>query len=251
MLVPVEGGVANLQKRNRTMPSQVAALATVPIPKVYIFNVGPNVWRGIGAGRGFIVPGCPKDERFSDPVAIDAIFLSERDLADGGNNLDAIMDAGKAVAEDVIGVNSGSPALSLNTTNGEWLGLFWTMNEVPTVAEVAQAEAKLKEYYQLIYTQGAQLIEQKMPESQDPILRMRERKNYNEAAVGLGYKPLFGEGEVRRAACPECGEEVREGAKFCKHCNQAIDEVSVAMRARKLAKESAKLAKEESAGGQN
>lgn len=245
MLVPMQGGVANLQKRNRTLPSQQAALATVDIPKVYIFNVSPRPWKGIGAGTSFIVPACPKGRRYSDPLEIDALFLSERDLADGGNNLDAIMDAGQNVARDVIGMSSGSPALSLHTTSGEWQGLFWSMNEEPDEEELVEAESKLRQYMQLVYTQGATIIEQKMPENQDPVLRMTERKNYNLAAAYLGFKPLFGEGEMRLSTCPECQEQVQEGAKFCKHCHQAIDAASVNARNKKRERENAKLTKDE------
>jgi predicted amidophosphoribosyltransferase len=45
--------------------------------------------------------------------------------------------------------------------------------------------------------------------------------------------------------CPECFEDIRKGATFCKHCNLAIDPASVAARAKKRERENAKLLKDE------
>src|SRR5579871_5394572 len=94
MLVPVQGGTATLGKRNRTIHDQEAAIATVGLPNVYIYNVGPREWKGVGGGKEYKIPACPKGARYSESVAIPVLVLSERDLADGGNNMDTIMDSG-------------------------------------------------------------------------------------------------------------------------------------------------------------
>lgn len=253
MLVPVQGGVANLQKRNRQIHEQEAALATVEIPSVYIFNVGPRTWRGIGGGKSYVIPACPKDRAYSDPVIIAALCPSEIDLADGGNNMGVVIDAGMSgtrkvggqekqvtgVANDVIGTNSTAAALELNTTNGEWFGIFATMNEVPTEAELAEARDKLRQMMELIYAVGAEKVQngEKVP--------MVDRARYNEAATLLGKKQLWGSLEHTRATCPECHEDIIEGAHFCKHCQQAIDPASVAARQKKRERDAAKMLKED------
>src|ERR1700722_17633456 len=172
MLVPVMGGVAALQKRNRSIHEQEAALATVDLPSVYIFNVGLRVWTGVGGGKSWTIPACPKGRRHSDPVAIPTLCLSERDLADGGNNLDTVMDAALSgtrkignevkhvmgVADDIIGKNSTSAGLDLHTTNGEWFGLFVSRTEEPSEEALEEAEAKLREMMQLIYQTGADKV---------------------------------------------------------------------------------------------
>jgi hypothetical protein len=259
MLVPVQGGVANLQKRNRQIFEQQAALSTVVVPDVYIFNVGPREWRGIGGGKSYVIPPCPKGREYSDPVAISALCMSEIDHADGGGNMGVIIDAGMSgtrkvgdelrtvigVANDVIGTSSTSPACELTTTNGEWFGLFVTANEVPTDEELDLARSKWRQMAEMIYAQGSEIVEQKMPENPIGGLRMQERKLYNEAANALGYKHLWGEGNVALEECPECHEAIKPGAKFCKHCQQAIDPASVAARDKKRARDAAKLLKDE------
>jgi hypothetical protein len=253
MLVPVSGGVAQLQKRNRQILSQQAALSTVVIPSIFIFNVGPRVWRGVGGGREWIVPACPKGQRYSEPLEVPMLNLSEVDHADGGNNLGVVIDSalsgeqkiGKevrhvmGVADDIIGRNSTVPGLEINTTNGEWFGVFFSQDEEPEEEEIEAAEAKLREMMQLIYAQGAEKVgagEKVIP---------GDRKRYNEAAEYLRVAPLWGSLDHTMDQCPECGEDVRKGAKVCKHCQLPIDAASVAARAKKRQKEAEKLLKEE------
>ena len=80
MLVPVQGGVENLQKRNRQIHMQEAGLATVELPEVYIFNVGRHEWKGIGAGKSYMIPACKAGEPYSQAVSIKSIVLSEIDM---------------------------------------------------------------------------------------------------------------------------------------------------------------------------
>jgi hypothetical protein len=252
MLVPVQGGVAALQKRNRTIHEQEAALATIDLPMVYIFNVGLREWRGVGGGKEWVIPACPKGARHSEPVAIPTLCISERDLADGGNNLDTIMDAalsgsrkiGKevkhvmGVADDIIGKNSTAAGLDLHTTNGEWFGVFVTPNEEPEEEQLDAADAKLREMMQLVYQTGADKV------AAGERVSMPDRKRYNEAAIHLGTPPLWGKLDHTMAECPECGEDIRKGAKVCKHCQLAIDPASVEARRKKRQKDAAKMEKE-------
>jgi hypothetical protein len=67
MLVPVQGGVAQLQKRNRTILEQEAALSTVAVPSIYIYNVGRACGAASAAASSGSFPACPKGERYSEP----------------------------------------------------------------------------------------------------------------------------------------------------------------------------------------
>ena len=152
MLMPVRANATEmLRKRNRTMPAMKAALGTVKVPPVYIFNVWTRTW---GEGK-YTIPACPEGEDHSEPLVIDGLVLSEYDLGDGGANMGTAVDAGMAVAQDIIGVNSTSPALDLFTTNREWFGVFATTNEQPTKKEIAAARAKLVRMMELIYAKGS------------------------------------------------------------------------------------------------
>lgn len=258
MLVPVQGGVANLQKRNRTIHDAEAQLATIPIPEIFIFNVGPREWRDRpAAGKMYTIPACEPGADYSEPLAIKALSVIEFDPADGGNNMGVLTQAALSgvvgekqsfgIADDIIGKNSTAAALDIGTTNLEWFGVFVSQSNPPKKAEVVAAKAKRQQMMQMIYSQGKQLVEQNIPENPNLSLRMQERKLYNEAAAELGYKPLFGDENLSLENCPECREPIKPGATFCKHCQQPIDPASVAARAKKRAKANAEAEAEEEA----
>lgn len=246
MLVPVKGGVTDLQKRNRTIHDQTAALELVELPNVFIYNVGPRDWKGVGGGREWTVKACPEGRRYSEPTIVPMLVLSERDLADGGNNLDTVMDSAESgtrkvggevktimgVVDDIIGRRSTSPGLDILTTNGEWFGVFSSKNlnaagePEPTEEELVDAEDKLRQMADLIYAEGSEKIA--TAEQVRPI----DRPRYNWAAMYLGKAPLWGNLDHKLDQCPECGEDIRAGAKVCKHCHLPIDEASVAARAK-------------------
>jgi hypothetical protein len=253
MLVPVQGGVENLQKRTRPIFEQQAALSTVEIPCVYIFNVGPRKWKGVGGGKEYIVPACPPGREYSEPVEVSTLCIAEFDPAGGDSAMGVHIDAGASgvrvvngekktvmgVADDVIGKNSTAAGLELTTTNGAWFGLFVSKNEEPTQEELEEARDKLRQMMQLIYATGAEKVQA------GEKVAMLDRPRYNEAAAYLGAKPLWGSLDHTRASCPECHEDIIEGANFCKHCQQAIDPASVAARAKKRQRDAEKMAKEE------
>jgi hypothetical protein len=254
MLVPVQGGVENLQKRNRQIHMQEAGLRSVKLPEIYIFNISRREFPNrFAAGKTYTIPACKAGAKYSKPVVIKSIVLSEIDLADGGNNMGVVMNPGLSsvvdiggedrhvigVANDIIGMNSTSPALGLYTTNLEWWGVFATTNVRPTDEELELANSKLRQRMELVYATGAEMVQagQNVP--------MIDRPAYNEAAEVLGRAPFWGSNDHQLGQCPECGENIIAGAKFCKHCHQAIDPTSVATRAKKREQEAAILLKEE------
>lgn len=253
MLVPVQGGVENLQRRNRQIFMQEAGLRSVTLPLVYIFNISNRKFTNrIGAGKSYTIPACPKGQRYSEPLAIPALILSEIDHADGGNNLGVVMNPAQngivefgdeerkviGVVNDIIGTDSTSPADGLFTTNLEWFGVFASSNIVPTKEELAEAHAKLRGHMELVFAQGSELVQQGLT------VPMNDRAMYNEAAEILGRNTFWGNTEHAKANCPECGENIIAGAKFCKHCRQPIDAASVAMRDKQRAEGAAQLAQE-------
>jgi hypothetical protein len=261
MLVPVSGGVAALQKRNRSYPMQRAMNASIQMPQVYIFNVGLDPWKGVGGGKEWVIPARKKGTRFGGPVAVPMFNLSEIDIADGGNNMSTVTDRALAgevdlgdrvvsvpgVVNDILGESSGSADLELYTTNGRWKGVFYSMSEEPSDEEIERAEECYREYMMMFYTEGKQRVEQNMKESENSSLRMQERKMFNRAASYLGYQPLYGQGEMKRGECPECKGSINEGANICVHCKSDITPTAIAAREKKREKEAAKLAKEEEA----
>lgn len=251
MLVPVQGGVANLQKRIRSIHREQAMLATVPIPKLYIFNVSQKEFRNrAAAGTNWTIPACKPGQKYSKALEIPMLSLCEFDPATGANQMGTLQVFGETreldgevqpgLANDIIGTNSTSPALSLYTTNLEWFGVFSSPSPLPTEEELALANQKLREYMDLVYATGAELVQAGKK------VAMIDRPRYNEAALILGRKPLWGSLEHTRGNCPECKNDIIEGATYCQHCHQAIDSASVAARAKKRQRDAEKMLAEES-----
>ncbi len=175
---------------------------------------------------------------------------SEVDLADGGNNMGTVIDSAIS-SEQQDRQRSEAPGgrgrrhhwhqldrfpafLNFNTTNGSWFGVFVSRNldedgnpDRPKTRS-KDAHSKVREMMQLIYSTGAEKVA--AGEKVNP----NDRRRYNEAAELPGRCPAPGEISITPwIECPECGEDIRKGAKVCKHCQLAIDEASVAARAKK------------------
>jgi hypothetical protein len=245
-----------LQKRNRMIHMQQAGLRSIELPSIYIFNVSRTAfYNRVGAGKGYTIPACEPGEEYSEPLVIPTLILSEIDLADGGNNMGVVMNPGLngtvdiggeerfviGIANDIIGTNSSSPALGLFTTNLEWFGVFATKNKKPTPKELDEARSKLRQRMELVYAQGAELVQA------GTAVKPGDRAVYNEAAEILGRKQFWGSLDHTRGTCPECHEDIIDGATYCKHCQQPIDPASVAARAKKRQKDAEKLLAEEKA----
>lgn len=247
-------GIASQQKRQRDIRLHEGMVKSLNLPTIFIFNVSKEAfYNRVGAGRGYVIPACEPGERYSKPLCIPALVYSEVDVADGNNRMTTIPNPGLAgvlevngedqhvigIANDIIGTHSSSPGLGINTTNLEWMGVFATMHETPTEAEMADASMKRRQRLELIYNAGAELVQHGATISPGDLAL------YNAAAEEMGRKRFSGNLEHTRAECPECKEAVIAGANFCKNCQQAIDAASVAARAKKREREAAKLEKED------
>src|SRR5712691_13217216 len=167
-------GIASQQKRSRDIRLHEGMVKSLNLPTISIFNVSREAfYNRVGAGRGYTIPACGPNQRYSEPLKIPALVYSEKDIADGNNTMGTIPNPGLAgtldingedqhvigIANDIIGTHSSSPGLGISTTNLEWMGVFATMNETPTEAELADANYKRKQRLELIYAAGAELVQ--------------------------------------------------------------------------------------------
>ena len=227
MLVPVAGNInpGELNRRRRAVISkQLLDQDPKRFPPIYIFNIFNREHQiKKGAWGTKLIPACAPGEAYSKPVVLKAIEIQEYDLADGAGNMSFITEDGMALAKDYIGSGSASPGLSLYSTNLEWYGVFASENEKPTSAELSEAKRKLTRMMQAIFADG------KMLAMKGPNGLAQIGPNHNLAAQFLGIDPPWGgpiqaKGEV--ALCPECQEEIKPGAKICKHCHSRLDKKS-------------------------
>jgi hypothetical protein len=202
MLVPVQGGVAQLQKRNRTILEQEAALSTVVIPSVYIFNVGPRVWRGVGGGKQWVVPGLPQGrallraDRHSRAGAQRARSGGRRQQprhrdrrgalghAQGGQRIEARDGRRRRRHRQELHL---ARARSAHHERRMVRRVRLAEPQLPaTDDEIDIAESKLRDMMQMVYAQGAEKVQagREGRHGGPPALQRSRRIPAREAAVG-------------------------------------------------------------------
>lgn len=222
MLVPVSGNRIDSGEMNRRhvpkVPKRLQEQPPSQFPPVYIFNVGPRKHEFPPSERGsrFLEP-CPKGRQYSEPLILRNIEMEVYDLADGGGNMGLLQEEGLDKAKAIIHSFQDMEKPSIDTANLEWLGVFVTENKVPTSEEISKAKAKLNQYLRLVYDQGSEALQQGVK------VVPGDRAIYNEAAMALGMKPLFGVSEHTFDRCVFCKETIQEGAIKCKSCGERLD----------------------------
>jgi hypothetical protein len=218
MLVPVTGNYDPNTVNRRQIPPMPKALREQDpkrFPPVFIFNVGPRRHEFPPSEKGSrFLEACPAGAKHSEPLTLRNIEMEIYDLADGGGNMARLEEEG---SEKALALIHSGVALSLDTPNLEWLGVFVTENETPTAKEIADAKKKLHAYMRLVHDKGSEAVQQGT--KVDPI----DRAIYNEACVILGLPPLFGTLDRMMAKCVFCMESIVEGAVLCKHCGSRQD----------------------------
>ena len=223
MLVPVSGQFdPSVMNRRHVQPIPKALQEQDPkrFPPAYVFNVGPRRHEFPPTERGSrYLEACPKNQAHSKPLIFRNIEMEVYDLADGGGNMGRLEEEGMDKAIALIHGGPNGPGLALDTPNLEWLGVFVTENEKPTAQELATANDKWKRYCRLVYDQGSEALQQGAK------VQPGDRTIYNEAALVLGMKPLFGVSEHTFDRCVFCKEVIQEGAIKCKSCGERLDTV--------------------------
>jgi hypothetical protein len=101
---------------------------------------------------------------------------------------------------------------------GSYAGLFVCKGKTPTKAELEEAHAKLKRFYQGAVSMADSLWEQ----THNPIFIdavMRRAARY----LGQLDKPWLFDTKTAEK-CPACAEQVKGGAVVCRHCGFILDE---------------------------
>ena len=221
-LVPHVGSLepSKMNRRQRpTIPALLQQDDPAKFPPVYVFNTFNREHRVNMGGKGFkVVPACPPDKPFSEPLVLRSIEIEEYDLADGVGSMSFTAEDGLDVARDVIGVRSTYAALGLYSTNLEWWGVFATLNNPPKKDELEEAKRKLTRMMRVIFENGKVLA------ASGPLGLASISPNHNIAAEFLGEsKPWTTSPEVARINCPECAEKIMPSAKVCIHCKAKLD----------------------------
>src|SRR5512146_464892 len=149
--------LAHAMSQNDRIRQPWDARLETALPPIYIFNIYPKAWEVPLGGLGtFRIPACPEGKAHSEPLLIKGMNRDEYDLGDSGRMSWNVLP-GEQLAKTIVGIDSGSPALSEFTSNREWWGVFMSYNAVPTQEELAEARKKLTALMTVFLERGDKL----------------------------------------------------------------------------------------------
>ncbi len=172
-------------------------------PSTYIFNLYPREFPFYASYGTRIVPACPEDEDYSEPLVIPYMVSDfvQKQGDDGGLLEKAI--PGVAVVAEILNMLGDT----INPISA-W-GVFASKTETPTKAEIKAARERLITTLQNVVAQGNSYYNG-APE---------DRKNLCEkhlmAARYLNLSPVWAMPEAVMDRCESCNVPVVAGVAFC------------------------------------
>lgn len=167
-----------------------------------------------------ILKACPADQEYVQVAKIAEPFeQADRDI-DTGEVRMRFHDA-KKIAQDIVcpdapNMDAAVPAEVMSSgTDLRAKGLFWSLNNPPTAAEVAKAKTRLENYYRSLL-ERATALEYTNPKE----LNERLNKDYHLAADYFGEEYSWHKVRVKKITpaakveCPFCGEQIKSGVAF-------------------------------------
>lgn len=188
--------------------------------KVYLFNVGP--WkhvRELGSAGAFIIPPCPQDKEYSEPVVISGVVEEPYPI----NEVECknLTTEGMTLALQVLGEGPFIP----RSSSFRAFGVFISTSPVPSKDEVAKARGELqKKYVELVaaagdaYASGHLTAQEVIRPEWHRVAARALRKSEAEC-------PWLGNTQVpaARAECPGCGNVFKVGIIKCGGCGFILD----------------------------
>ena len=208
-----------MNKANGLIDLRVDPL-TVREPKyhVYVFTVAP---------RSFVVrqppllckvdiPAKRPEEKYRKVCSFPDIVLQSRQDPNSDGQLEIRTFYGENVAMSLC--NPGNTTLDQDQEfrpddimQGENLtkwGVFWSLNKVPTDAEVARATERLEKNLRALIDEAESL------HAQGPNFRPFIHENHHIAAKYFAYQGPWNTVVSVPVECPNCGDKIRKGAAF-------------------------------------
>lgn len=230
-----------VRKTSHNLPQIPAPMkAVMDHGRSYIFNVGP--WQhsvSMGSMGAFIIPACPEGAdvsptlKFRGEDGIPSIIPETVVDAVEGFSVTYKWDfttEGARVAKNVVGL-TGFAHASADLTR---LGVFLTLNTVPTEAEIAAAREKLEATYDSRVREADQKFEVNggQETGDNGVSYPGITKDHIQACNALGLDRPWARRNAKMIPCLGCGQPVSPAAVRCPHsgCGAILDEV----RARQL-----------------
>ena len=184
---------------------------------VYLFNIAKQEYKisRLPIIKEMIIPARKEGEKYAKVTKLPSPMKVPKGNVDS-NDIDIIVMDGRRMAMDIINPDNLSldqdavitGSFSVGQNMGR-LGVFWSLNEVPTEKELADATRRLEVYYRSLLTE-ARSIEVSNPQALPAVLTPATH-----AAADYFHETFnWHKKEVHLENCPRCGSPARVGAPF-------------------------------------
>jgi hypothetical protein len=184
---------------------------------VYLFNIAKLEYKvsRLPIIKEMIIPARKEGEKYARVTKLPSPFKMPKGNVDS-NDIDIVILDGRRMAMDIVNpdnlsldqdaVITGSFSVGQNMGN---LGVFWSLNEEPTEAELAAATRRMEKHYRSLLT-DARSIETSNPQALPAVLTptLHAAADYFHETFNWHKK------EVHLENCPRCGSPARVGAPF-------------------------------------
>lgn len=184
---------------------------------VYLFNIAKQEYKisRLPLIKELTIPARKEGEKYALVTKLPSPFKFPKGNIDS-NDIDVVVIDGRRMAMDIINpdnlsmdqdaVITGSFSVGQNLGR---LGVFWSLNAVPTEKELADATRRLEAHYRSLLT-DARAVETSNPQALPAILTpaTHAAADYFHETFGWHKK------EIHLESCPRCGQPARVGAPF-------------------------------------
>jgi hypothetical protein len=184
---------------------------------VYLFNIAKQEYKisRLPIIKEMIIPARKEGEKYARVTKLPSPMKLPKGNVDS-NDIDVVVMDGRRMAMDIINPDNFSldqdavitGSFSVGNNLGK-LGVFWSLNEEPTEAELAAATKRLEAHYRSVLTE-ARAVETSNPQALPAVLTP-----ITHAAADY-FRETFNwhKREVHLESCPRCGQPAKIDAPF-------------------------------------
>jgi hypothetical protein len=184
---------------------------------VYLFNIAKQEYKisRLPIIKEMILPARKEGDKYALVTKLPSPFKMPKGNVDS-NDIDIVVIDGRRMAMDIVNPDNltlDQDAVITNSfsvgQNLGRLGVFWSLNEVPTEVELAAAARRLEAHYRGLLTE-ARAVETSNPAALSAMLTPAHH-----AAADYFHETFnWHKKEVHLENCPRCGSPARVGAPF-------------------------------------
>ena len=184
---------------------------------VYLFNIAKQEYKisRLPVIKEMVIPARKEGEKYARVTKLPSPMKMPKGNIDS-NEIDIVIMDGRRMAMDIINPDNWTLDQDAVLTHSDSvgqnigrLGVFWSLNEEPTEAELAAATRRLETHYRNLLTE-ARTTETSNPAALPAVITPA----HHAAADYFSEQLNWHKKEIRLESCPRCGQPAKVGVPF-------------------------------------